>query len=217
MNSQKYIKYPRTYHLPWSEGITSDDRVLSSIDHFIGKRVIITEKMDGENTTMYNDRIYARSIDSSGGEDRAWVKKFWSTFNYQIPEGWRVCGENLYAEHSIHYLDLESYFYGFSIWNNKNICLSWDDTKAWFKLLSDNIISVPVIFDGIFDKNKIIDLWDCSNRNNVEGYVVRLADEFSFKDFKYNVAKFVRKNHVTTDQHWRHKELIKNNLRANYD
>ena len=30
----------------------------------IGKQVIVTEKMDGENTSMYRHRIHARSIDS---------------------------------------------------------------------------------------------------------------------------------------------------------
>ena len=49
--SQKY-KYPRTYHVPWSPGTTSDDRLLKSVDQFVGKRVVVTEKMDGENTTM---------------------------------------------------------------------------------------------------------------------------------------------------------------------
>jgi len=39
----KRHKYPRTFHLPWSEGATSDDKTLDNVDHFEGKRVIITE------------------------------------------------------------------------------------------------------------------------------------------------------------------------------
>ena len=49
------VKYPRTYHLPWSEGRTDDDKVLSDDSQFIGKYVVVTEKMDGENTTIYSD------------------------------------------------------------------------------------------------------------------------------------------------------------------
>lgn len=45
-----YIKYPRTFHLPWSLGATSDDKVLKNVDHFEGTCVVITEKMDGENS-----------------------------------------------------------------------------------------------------------------------------------------------------------------------
>ncbi len=34
------IKYPRTYHLPWSEGITSDDKMLPSIECLKGLKVV---------------------------------------------------------------------------------------------------------------------------------------------------------------------------------
>ena len=44
-----YVKYQRTYHCPWSQGITDDDRVHKNMSRFEGKRVIVTEKMDGEN------------------------------------------------------------------------------------------------------------------------------------------------------------------------
>jgi hypothetical protein len=38
------VKYPRTYHSPWSPGATSDDRILPNMENFIGRRVIVTEK-----------------------------------------------------------------------------------------------------------------------------------------------------------------------------
>lgn len=45
-----------------------------------------------------------------------------------------------------------------------------------------------------------------------EGYVVRLAEEFSYEKFSTSVAKFVRKNHVQTDQHWMQNEVEPNQL-----
>lgn len=54
-------KYPRTYHLPWSEGATNDDRISHSIDSFLNTDIIITEKLDGENCGMTNNGVYARS------------------------------------------------------------------------------------------------------------------------------------------------------------
>lgn len=42
------IKYPRTYHLPTSPGVTDDDRVLESYAGFEGQEIVVTEKMDGE-------------------------------------------------------------------------------------------------------------------------------------------------------------------------
>ena len=47
------VKYPRTYHLPYSKGYTSDDKVLTSDNQFQTMDVVVTEKMDGENTTIY--------------------------------------------------------------------------------------------------------------------------------------------------------------------
>lgn len=201
-----YIKYPRTYHLPWSENKTDDDRTIPNVNHFIGKRVIISEKMDGENTSLYKDYFHARSIDSRNHPSRSMAKKLHSQFSYDIPDGWRICVENLYATHSIHYTDLKSYIYGFSIWNELNQCLSWDDTMTWFSLLG--ITPVNVLYDGIFDENKIRSLYDVGDWKNKEGYVIRLADSFDYKDFKLSVAKYVRKNHVQTVKHWMHGQPI---------
>lgn len=209
-----YVKYPRTYHLPWSQGMNDDDRMMPNLDALIGKRVIVTEKMDGENTTMYSDHIHARSVDSKGDISRAWVKNFYANFNFEIPKDWRVCGENMYGEHSIHYDELESYFYGFSIWNNKNECLSWDETLEWLAILHIDIKHVPVLYDGIFNETKIKSLWNDSMYDNHEGYVVRVADKFPMSEFRFKVGKFVRKNHVNTGDHWLFgKRLVVNKLK----
>jgi hypothetical protein len=42
------VKYPRTWHLPWSESESSDDVWLTDTKHFEGKEVVVTEKLDGE-------------------------------------------------------------------------------------------------------------------------------------------------------------------------
>ena len=44
----KFMKYPRSFHLPWSRGYTDDDKVARNVNHFIGKEVVVTEKLDGE-------------------------------------------------------------------------------------------------------------------------------------------------------------------------
>lgn len=207
---ETYTKYPRTPHLPWSLGATSDDKVLPSVSHFEGRQVIITEKMDGENTTMYRDHIHARSLDSKGGEDRAWVKQFWASIRSEIPEGWRICGENLWAQHSVAYKELRSFFYGFSIWDSYNIALPWKDTLEYFAMLG--ITSVPVIYSGVWDEIAIRNLSKSLNLTETEGYVVRLASSFHYDNFSTSVAKFVRANHVQTDRHWRSQQFVPNGL-----
>lgn len=205
------VKYHRTNHVAWSENIHDDDRVILDMSAFEGKRVIVTVKMDGENTTMYRDYIHARSVDSRNHPSRNWVKNFWSTICHHIDEGWRVCGENMFAEHSIHYDDLKSYFYGFSMWDERNTCLSWDDTMLYFEVMG--VTPVEVLYDGIYDEQKIRALWDEKEWANCEGWVMRTADSFNYGQFKSNVAKFVRKGHVQTAKHWMHgRAVIPNGL-----
>lgn len=208
----KHIKYPRTYHLPWSESITDDDRVMESpLFCFEDKEVIVTEKMDGECSTLYSDYMHARTINNTYHESRDWLKQFWSTIKHDIPEDFRICGENLYAKHSIQYNNLDSYFYGFSIWNGKNECLSWIETMEWFILLG--IHPVPVLYRGVYNEKRIRECF--RDDGQMEGYVVRLADSFHYKEFKESVAKFVRKNHVQPSAfHWRTRRMVeKNTLR----
>lgn len=198
----KYVKYPRTHHLPWSPGVNSDDRVLESLEVFEGKEVVITVKMDGENTTLYNDHIHARSIDSGGADWRTWAKTIWAKTGWQIPEGWRVCAENLQAKHSIKYTDLPSFLMMFSIWNEKNVCLSWDETLEWASLLELEV--VPTVYRGTWDEQLVKDIHRQEHAGSpCEGYVVRLVESFHYKDFKRCVGKYVRMDHVATSRHWK--------------
>lgn len=129
-------------HLPWSRGYTDDDKILRNTDHFTGQEVVITEKMDGENTTMYPGFIHARSLDSKDHPSRHYVKTLHGGIKYLIPEGYRLCGENVYAKHSLLYSALPSYFMLFSVWNELNVCLSWDGRRngrnvwGWLLFLS---------------------------------------------------------------------------------
>jgi hypothetical protein len=195
-----WVKYPRTYHLPWSQSIPKDDRVLDSLQPFHGKEIVVTLKMDGENTSLYNDHCHARSLDSAHHPSRSWVKDFWNSRRHDIPDQWRICGENLYATHSIQYAALPSYFMGFSVWNDHNICLSWKETLDWFHLL--DIHPVQPVYQGIFDEKVIRALWRPAMAQTTEGYVLRLANRFHYSTFREHVAKFVRADHIQTTRHW---------------
>lgn len=207
---QPRTKYPRTFHLPFSPGKSADDKIIESYDAFIGKEVVITEKLDGQNCTMYNDYIHARSIDGRYHPSQDWVKQFHSIIRHSIPLGDRICGENMYAQHSIPYDDLSSYFYGFSYWTN-DLCWDWDNTIAVFNELS--ICYPSIMYRGIFDINKIHELADSINTDIQEGFVVRLTDSFHISEFSNKVAKWVRDSHVQTDEHWSLKPIIPNKMR----
>ncbi len=206
------IKYPRTYHALFSEGATDDDKTLSDYSEFEGQEVVVTIKMDGENTSMYQDNFHARSRDSDNHPSRNWVKGVvHAAIKYNIPEGWRICGENVYALHSIAYENLDTYFYCFNIWNEKNECLSFDDTVEWCNLL--DIKFVPVVWRGIFDLKVIENIFKGLDKEKEEGIVVRKTNSFEYKNFKKNYFKAVRAGHVQTDEHWMSAPVVPNKLK----
>jgi hypothetical protein len=118
-----------------------------------------------------------------------------------LPPELRICGENLFAKHSIGYDRLSSYFLAFSIWNGDD-CLGWDQTVEWCGLL--DLQSVPVLWRGVWDETLVRGLWPFPSRHGsvAEGYVVRLASGYKRDAFARSIAKFVRPQHVQTDQHW---------------
>jgi len=202
------VKYPRTYHLPWSPGMQSDDRMLKSLDRFVGQRVLVMEKTDGENTSLYPNYIHARSIDGRNHPSRNWVKNFWGQICGDIPEGYHICGENMYAKHSIAYDNLPSYFLGFSMWRGLT-CLSWDETQEYFELMG--IVTPRIIYDGVWDEQLIRDIKVDTERQ--EGYVVRVTDEFEYRDFRHVVGKWVRKGHIAPNaHHWFGQPVVPNKL-----
>ena len=210
------VKYPRTFHLPWSPGATDDDRVMADPDAaFGGAEVVVTEKLDGECTTMYRDYLHARALDYAPHPSRDRVRALHGAIAHDIPEGWRVCGENVYAVHSIAYDALPAHFLVFSIWNARNECLPWDETVLWATLLG--LKTVPVLYRGPWSA-VIVHSLDHHRASQLggdrEGYVVRLADSFHYRTFRQSVAKYVRKGHVQTDEHWKSREVVPNRLAA---
>ncbi|MGW5397962.1 RNA ligase family protein [Streptomyces sp. NPDC003952] len=202
--------YPRTPHLPWSPGATSDDVRTTGpgmLAGFARREVVVTEKLDGENTTLYADGLHARSLDSGHHPSRAWVKGLQSRIGPRIPAGWRVCGENVYARHSLAYEELDAWFYGFSVWDGDH-CLDWDRTVLFLRGLG--VPGPRVLWRGIYDERALRRLRFDTARQ--EGYVVRTAAGFDRADFGRCVAKWVRGGHVRTDTHWMYAQVVPNGL-----
>ncbi|MER7769277.1 RNA ligase family protein [Kitasatospora sp. NPDC096140] len=202
------VHYPRTPHLPWSPGAAADDVRTGDLTALTGAEVVVTEKLDGENTTLYSDGLHARSLDSAHHPSRAWVKGLQGRIGGRIPDGWRICGENLFARHSIPYTDLESWFYGFSVWTDRDHCLDWDDTVRFLRRLG--VPAPRVLWRGRYDERALRALRLDLDRQ--EGYVVRTVRGFARGEFGERVAKWVRPHHVRTDTHWMHAAVVENGL-----
>jgi len=208
------IKYPRTYHFSYSPNVQNDDRMHKNDDLFVGRDVVATIKMDGECTTMTSKKIYARSVNSGPHPSRDWVHALHGRIAHDIPDRWRVCGENLYAEHSIHYEYLPDYFLVFSIWDETNRCLSWKDTEEYSALLG--LRTVPVFYRGAWDQPALKTAFEAycwaMNADPVEGYVVRISSDFRYESFAASTAKYVRANHVLTEEHWMSRPIVPNGV-----
>lgn len=209
----EWVKYPRTAHVPWTDTLQADDRVMAIPSIWRDGLVVATEKMDGENTSIYRDHIHARSVDSLHHDSRSWVKTWAAGWQHELPPGWRVCGENLYAQHAIAYTELPSFFLGFSIWNADNHCLSWSETQEWFTLLG--ITSVPVLYQGPYNEVRLRSVATTIWCRSHEGYVIRPADGFSYQAFASVVAKYVRPNHQQSIKHgFRYQRVTPNRMQV---
>lgn len=93
------VKFPRTYHLPWSEGRSSDDKVLESLDSFIEQEVVVTVKMDGEcldeNTKIVTSDGVKTIKDLCESNYRGLVKSFDVENNKEV---WDECVQTIINE-----------------------------------------------------------------------------------------------------------------------
>ena len=218
MHSQKY---PRTYHFPFSPGTTSDDRIAKSYDGLLDDPIVITEKLDGENTCLNQYGVFARS--HAAPTRNPWASYLWDTWNslHKQLGDLELFGESLYAVHSIRYGRLESYYYLFAI-REGDRWLAWDEVQFYAGVLG--LPTVPVLYSGqaadlpgddrvpAAEKLKAFILNAVAQPSSLsdpagevsprEGAVARVARSFTNEEFPARVFKWVRKGHVQTDQHW---------------
>lgn len=203
-----YNKYPRSYHIPGSPGTTSDDRIAKSVEQLLGVDMILTEKLDGENNDLNILGAYSRS--HATFTTHPWCVKSWEIqrrIKNDLSEGVSIFGENMYAIHSIEYTSLTSPFYMFGVRDN-DMWLSWDEVEEYSFLL--DIPTVPVLFKGVVNTEK--EFYELIGEftkqpsklgsDIMEGVVARVAHTFHNDNFSTSLMKWVRKDHVQTDEHW---------------
>ncbi len=198
-------KYPRTFHFPFSEGATHDDRIQHDWLGMLQQELVMTEKLDGENSCIKSNGVYARS---HGAVNRnPWARPVWDIWDrigHSLGD-LHVFGENMYAIHSISYRDLEHYFYVFAI-RDGDTWLSWDEILEYAHVMELPV--VPVVERGILTEKSLKQRIDQQQQQGSllggvsEGVVCRAAAAFPDANFSNNVLKYVRKNHVQTNEHW---------------
>jgi hypothetical protein len=198
-------KYPRTYHFPFSPGATNDDKIQHDWEGILAHELVLTEKLDGENTCLKAKGVFARS---HGAPTRnPWAQNMWPIWERikRDLDDLEIFGENLYGVHSIEYQRLPDYFFVFAA-RKDDRWLSWAELQETAFLLDLRL--VPTIDSGRFSAKDLQQriLSGMAEPSILgaerEGFVVRVASEFNDEIFSNNVLKYVRANHVQTDEHW---------------
>jgi hypothetical protein len=159
-----------------------------------------------------------------------------------LPDHLQVFGENLYAKHSIHYgcphdgcggcdrrnmgPAVRDVFVVFGVYDTRfDLWLSWPETEA----VADQIgFPTAFVYDkpdlsldgmrasGLSEEHQFIEKYTAMGKSIVEqgheGFIVRSMYPFHWAQFDEKVAKFVRCNHVQTDEHWSHQQTTRNKI-----
>jgi hypothetical protein len=196
-------KYPRTLHFPFSPGAKNDDRIARDFASLIGPELVITEKLDGENTCLNARGIFSRS-------HAAPTQNPWATYLYPRWELLKrdlgeldLFGESLYGIHSIEYTGLPEHFFLFGV-RCEDRWESWDTVCLYAELT--NVPTVPVLWRGSLIDDLVQQPSAVSDAelglSPREGVVVRVAEAFPTSAFETSVMKWVRRGHVQTDEFW---------------
>lgn len=130
-----------------------------------------------------------------------------------------IFGENLYAIHSILYPNLDEHYKIFAV-RHLDMWLGWEEVKWYADVFDFHTVPEIKIYKPADFTGKEIELsvkTECSKPSifgsmqngtdplvecTKEGIVTRNYNEFPVDKFKENVFKYVRPNHVQTDEHW---------------
>lgn len=218
------MKYPRTPYFTFSDSVDKEDVRESGyfdIQNFLSKELVVTIKMDGSNCLWTQEHIAARNGKQANGLSFNYAKQMHSIVKDRIPKNIYVYGEWLWAKHSIHYdnkMKLDGYFQVFGIYDiEKSVWRSWQDVVHYANLL--DVINVPVVRTIPLVNNAkclsemITSIAKMIINQGHEGIVVRNINSFSNTEFNKNIAKYVRANHVQTDQYWLKQKNVTNKIK----
>jgi RNA ligase len=207
-------KYPRSLHLPWSPGGTNDDKRMADVTPLLDVPLVITEKCDGSNLTYTRLAVFSRSHSGPPGHPSFnLAKATHARIADQLSLGLSLFCEYCYAVHSIEYDALPDYSLVFGARDDREgRWWEWDMVVAQAADLG--LPTVPELYRGSVSSARELEALTLSLAAQPsafggprEGVVVRRAGEFGDADFQRSLAKWVRRDHVTTDEHWMHQSI----------
>ena len=216
------VKYPHTPFFRNSPGGNVSEKRENGImawDRLCSVDIVISTKLDGSNVTFDRDGVAARNAHDATHSSFDMLKQWHASTSISMDPALQFFGEWMYAKHSIHYTDklaLTGYLHLFAIYDHSNVeWLGWDDVRAWARTLG--IPTVPTLFvDRVSNPKSLEALVQKVGKDVIsdghEGIVVRNRFSFPYSEFSKNIAKYVRKDHVTTSNHWSTSRIVLNEL-----
>ena len=213
---ERTMVYPKTPYFSFSSNFDNDDIVSKNLENFLGKQLVITEKIDGSNIKLeWNGRCY-ETFTRGGNPTKGHFFSYLKRLIYTLPpieKNYSIFCEYVAFAHNIDYKEIPNILYIISVFDKSTQqFLSWDDTRNISNYLG--LPTVPELFIGIInstDELKGICLSfqgksEISPSASKEGVVVRLYNSFHIKDFPISVAKcvfpdFQRRNNLLLKPH----------------
>ena len=183
----------------------------ADLKRFVGKSLVITEKLDGLNLRLHDGKVYDRAGEPHNAPWTAMVKK-WHAYKTLGNHHLHYFGEDLYACHSCEYdrLPEDETFRVFIVAGGLlPFAMSYMNTVDVVK--QGGLLTVPLL--GVMRLQSISELRENLEQmvngpsalgGEREGVVVRRMDGFFLNEAPEHMFKIVRDGHVQPDaDHWR--------------
>lgn len=210
LNISKGYKFPRTHHLPWSPNKKdTNDKVHKHIDFLLNRQLVVTKKMDGECQCWTKSSFSLRSPDSTGGKLRSKARAKWAEIQWRIPDNIILFVEDISNVHSIQYpLDIpQFYLIAVAALSTNGMFFLPYDWDSEFESVSHygkmfRLDPVPLLFETKVSNRDQLEKQTSHiiDTDIDEGFVIR--PKLGFFDWTASTGKWVRENHVKTDEHW---------------
>lgn len=217
MPLRERVKYPSTPYLDISP--SQDCELILPVRAFVGVPIVVTVKMDGSNVVLTEEKMAARNGKTASHPSFSMLKARHYELAKGTPAGIQVFGEWLYAKHSIHYtgkMALSNLLQVFAAYDWKRRCwMPWGGVKKVAE--SMGVPTAPILGEMcLASEGKLAALLAGMAAKVIdqghEGIVVRNVYPFHYGQFARYVAKYVRPNHVQTDDHWSRQKMVPNEV-----
>jgi len=205
-NRENWVSHPS---IPYLDNSPSQGRLGIFLSAFIGEHITVTEKMDGEITSLYKSGYFhSRSLTRTPHWSRTRFSAKALEYALILKDGESLVFENMQGTHTVEYNDLESYHYLLYFIRGRVV----RSVKETTKTAEANGLTMPtVLFSGVLKSHR--DLVGLAGYR--EGYVIRLSRSFPYDQLSRFSGKCVVGGFVQSDEHWFAGRKKENQLRGN--